>query len=102
MQRLRPEKLLTIIASSVLESTLIEIVRKHGVSGYTIVQASGAGTSGVQSGMLDIDTNILMHIVLPESRVSVLLDQIEHLMHRGHHLKVFVSDIGVLTRKGEA
>ncbi len=101
MKRLRPEQLLTIIASSVLESTLVEMVRKHGASGYTIVQASGAGSTGVQSGMLDIDTNILMHIVLPEARIPPLLDRLEQMMQKGHHLKVFVSGIGVLARQGE-
>lgn len=101
MKRLRPEKLLTIIASSALESTLVELVRKHDISGYTIVEASGAGSSGVQSGMLDIDTNILMHVVLPESRVSPLLDRLERMIRKGHHLKVFVSGIGVLAREGE-
>lgn len=101
MKRLRPEKLLTIIASSVLESILVGMVRKQGASGYTIVQASGAGSTGVQSGMLDIDTNILMHIVLPDERVPLMLDQLEAMMKKGHHLKVFVSGIGVLMRQGE-
>lgn len=96
MKRLRPEKLLTIISAGALEETLTDMVRRHGVSGYTMLEASGAGSSGIQTGMLDIDTNILLHVILPKKRISTLLDDLERLMRRGQHLKVFVSDIAVL------
>lgn len=99
MKRLSPEKLLTIIAAVELEDTLVEKARKRGVSGYTVIQASGAGSSGVQTGMLDIDTNILMKIILPEPRVSPLLDDLERMIRKGHRLKVFVSEVMVLSPK---
>ena len=64
MQRLFPEKHVTIITSDVLEERLIEYIRARGASGYTIVRARGAGSSGEQSGALDIDTNIKIHIII--------------------------------------
>lgn len=96
MRRLKPQKLLTVIASSALENTLAALARRHGVTGYTIVQASGAGASGVQSGRLDIDTNILMYVILGQPGLPALLDELEAMARRGHHLKVFVSDIAAL------
>lgn len=97
MHRLTPEKLLTIIASGALEEKIIQLIRKSKVSGYTVVEARGAGSSGEQTGMLDIDTNILVTVILPEARVPHLLDQLERLIKKGHHLKVFVSDVSVLS-----
>jgi hypothetical protein len=94
--RLFPEKLVTIIASDVLEDRLVATVRNRGASGYTIVRARGAGSSGEQSGMLDVDTNIKFHVVLPEKRLSGLLDDLERLMNRGHHLIAFVADVSVM------
>ncbi len=96
MKKLRPEKLLTIISAGVLEETLTEMVRRHGVSGYTLLEASGAGSSGIHNRMLDFDTNILMYVVLLEEQIPLLLDDLEHLMRKGHHLKVLVSDVAVL------
>ena len=96
MHRLFPEKLVTIITTDVLEDRLIASVRNRGASGYTIVRARGAGSTGEQSGMLDVDTNIKFHVIIPESRLSKLLDDLETLLRRGHHLTVFVSDVGVL------
>lgn len=96
MRRLVSEKLLTIIAAGELENTLVEIARKRGVTGYTVIQAHGAGSSGVQSGMLDIDTNILFYVIVPEARISPLLDDLERLIRKSYHLKVFASDIMLL------
>ena len=96
MHRLFPEKHVTIITSDVLEDKLIGYIRARGASGYTIVRARGAGSSGEQSGLLDIDTNIKIHIILPPERLSGLLDDIEKLIKKGHHLVLFVSDVSVL------
>jgi nitrogen regulatory protein PII len=97
MQRLYPQKLLTIITLEVLEERLVEIVRKNGASGYTIVKASGAGSSGKVSGELDVDTNIKFHVIVSQGRMSAMLDDAEELLREGHHLTVFVSDVAVLT-----
>ena len=96
MHRLFPEKLVTIITTDVLEERLIAMVRSRGASGYTILRARGAGSAGEQSGMLEIDTNIKFHVILPPERLSGLLDDLERLMRKRHHLTVFVSDVSVL------
>jgi len=99
MRRLEQKKLLTIITARELEKMIIEVARRRGVGGYTVVQASGAGASGIQSGMLDVDSNILIYIILSEQRLITLLDDLEGMMVRGHRLKAIVSDIAILPRK---
>jgi len=96
MHRLFPQKLLTIITLEVLEERLVDIVRKRGASGYTIVKAKGAGSSGEVSGELDIDTSIKFHVIVPQGRMSGMLDDVEDLLREGHHATVFVSDVAVL------
>ena len=96
MNRLFPEKLVNIISSDHLEEMLVRLVRRRGASGYTIVRARGAGSSGEQSGMLSVDTNIKMHVILSEEKVSGLLDDLDSMIRRGHHLTVYVSDVSVL------
>ena len=51
MRRLEQKKMLTIIASRPIEKIIVEVLRTRGVGGYTMVNASGAGASGIQSGM---------------------------------------------------
>ena len=97
MHRLFPEKHVTIITSDVLEDKLIGYIRARGASGYTIVRARGAGSSGEQSGLLDVDTNIKLHVIMPPDRLSGLLDDLEKLIKKGHHLIIFVSDVSVMS-----
>lgn len=96
MHNLAPEKLITIITTDVLEDQLISKAKKCGVSGYTIQRARGGGSSGIQSGMLDIDTNITFSVVVSEDRLSKLLDGLQELINRRYHLTVYVSDVSVL------
>ena len=102
MRPLEQKKLLTIITARELEKMIIDAARRRGVGGYTVVQASGAGASGIQSGMLDIDSNILIYIILSEQRLITLLDDLEGMMARGYRLKAIVSDISILPRKPTA
>lgn len=96
MQRLFPQKMVTVVTSDVLEQLLITKVKKCGASGYTIHRARGAGSSVEQSGMLDVDSNIRFQVILPEEHLSPLLDELERLIHQGHHLIVTVQDVSVL------
>ena len=96
MQRLYPQKLLTIVTMDTLEDTLAEMVRRRGASGYTIVEARGAGSSGQVSGELDVDTSIKFHVIVPAGRMSGMLDDLEELLRAGNHITAFVSDVAVL------
>jgi PII-like signaling protein len=96
MQRLVPEKLVTVISSDVLEERLVKVMRQCGVSGYTLLRARGAGSDGLQSGNLDVDTNVVLKVIVPPERVSSMIDRLEALIQKGYHLTVFVSDVDVL------
>ncbi|MBK1646461.1 transcriptional regulator [Thiocapsa imhoffii] len=96
MHQLVPQKLVTVIASDVLEDRLIATVRNRGASGYTLVRARGAGSDGLQSGNLDADTNLMLKLILPPERVSGLLDDLEILNRKGYHLTVYVTDVLVM------
>ena len=96
MHRLVPEKLITIITSEVLEDRLVALVRNRGASGYTLQRARGAGAEGRQSGMMWIDTNLLLKVIFPPNRVTGMLDDLADLINKGHHLTVYVCDITVL------
>ena len=102
MRRLEQKKLLTIITSRAFEKMIIEAVRGRGVGGYTVVNASGAGVSGIQSGMLDSDSNILIYIILSEARLVSVLDDLDDMMNRAYRIKVIVTDISILPRKKES
>ncbi|UHD14778.1 P-II family nitrogen regulator [Thiocapsa bogorovii] len=99
MHRLVPEKLVTVITTDVLEHRLVAAVSRRGASGYTLLRARGAGSDGLQSGNLEVDTNLLLKVILPPDRMSDLLDDLDALIGQGYHLTVFVSDVAVLNHE---
>lgn len=96
MVTLYPEKLLNIITIDSMEESLLCSFRTYGVSGYTILRARGAGSSGVQADISGFDSNIFVKVVVPEDRLEALLESLDRKLKKGYHLTVFVSDIKVM------
>jgi PII-like signaling protein len=99
MRSLEQKKLLTIITSKQLEEMVLKKLAPHGIGGYTVVSGHGAGASGIQSGMLDIDTNILIYVIMSEPRLERVLVEIDKMMDKGYRLKALVTDVSILPRK---
>jgi nitrogen regulatory protein PII len=91
-----PMKLINIVANAALEERLVSIADRHGASGYTVLEARGAGSAGLQTGVLEGGSNILFMLVVPESTLDEVLADVERLMKRGHHLAAFITDTQVL------
>lgn len=89
-------KLINIVANSTLEERLVSIAETHIASGYTVLEARGAGSAGLQTGALEGESNILFMLIVPEVKLDAVLVDMEKLMKRGHHLACFVSDTRVM------
>lgn len=94
MATLYPYKLVNVITSGVLQDKLIEIFRRHGVSGYTIIQVTGEGAS---SSALDFEATVMVKVIAPVEKLQRLLDALQRLIDKGYHLTIFVSDVDVIT-----
>jgi nitrogen regulatory protein PII len=92
-------KLINIVANAALEERLSDIAEAHAASGYTVLDARGAGSAGLQTGVLEGGSNILFMLIVPEAKLDDVLADIEKLMKRGHHLAAFITDTQVLRRE---
>lgn len=99
MRTLEQKKLLTIITAYAFKNVVTETLKNRGVGGYTLVDATGVGAFGVQSGALDSDSNLLIYVIISEARLNLLLQDLDELMNRSYRLKVIVTDIAILPRK---
>lgn len=99
MREIEQKKLLTIITAGELQRMIIDQLKKRGVGGYTVVSATGAGTSGLQSGMLAGDSNVLIYVIMSDDRLQKVLKDMDKLMSHGYRVKAFYQDINILPRK---
>jgi hypothetical protein len=103
MRPLEHKKLLTLIAPHEFQRLLVDTLRKREVGGYTIVEATGAGASGVRSGgPLACDSNVLIYVIISEGRLQLVLEDLDALMRGGYRFKAMFSDITILPRKPTA
>ncbi|MGV6812928.1 MAG: P-II family nitrogen regulator [Brevirhabdus sp.] len=99
MRQIEKKKLLTIIAPAELQRIVLEKLKKRGIGGYTVVSATGAGASGLRSGMVISDSSVIIYIIMSEKRLDDILHDMDLFMSRGYRVKAFYQDISILPRK---
>lgn len=99
MVQFHPMKLINIVANATLEERLTEIAETNALSGYTVLEARGAGSAGLQTGVLEGESNILFMVGVPHDKLDAVLMDVERLIKRGHHLVVFVSETQVMRKE---
>lgn len=99
MRQVEEKKLLTIITPSELQRMVVEQLKKRGVDGYTVVEASGAGASGLRSGMMVSDSSEILYVIMSEERLEKVMLDMDRFMSQGYRLKAFYQDISILPRK---
>jgi hypothetical protein len=68
-------QLVTIVAESVLERELIELVRTAGASGYTLTDARGEGSRGVRASEWE-GQNLRLETLVSKQVASDLLESL--------------------------
>ncbi|MGV6840282.1 MAG: P-II family nitrogen regulator [Planktomarina sp.] len=99
MRQVEEKKLLTIITAAELQRMVVEQLKKRGVGGYTAMPATGAGASGLQSGMLMTDSSVVIKVIMSAERLETVLKDMDKFMSRGYRVKAFFQDISILPRK---
>lgn len=90
------KKLLTIVTESVLEARLIRDIQRLGAHGYTVSDARGGGSHGVQGGEWAFDRNIRLDVVCDEAVAEAIAQRCEQHYLPDYGLILYVSDVGVL------
>lgn len=95
---LHAKKVVHVVASADIESRLVKIAEKYNHGGYTVHQARGGGATGLQSGMLDVDSNIMFLMIVDEQRMEPILVELDKMIKRGFQMIAYVTDAQVLRR----
>ncbi len=71
---LKKKRIVTIVAESILETSIIKDLKRLGSKGYTIVDARGEGARGVRSGDWDQNRNIIIQTICSEQTAHLIMD----------------------------
>ena len=89
-------KLLTITCEILAQKNVIDILHKHGISGYTLYEVSGSGAKGIRGQGFESEKNIKIEVVLQEEKLSDVLEAIARTLFSDYAIITYVSDVGVI------
>lgn len=95
MNRKAGVRLVTIVAEAVLAPSIIALLKETGVSGYTLVDASGEGSRGRRTGEIPGD-NVRVETLVALETADALLAQLSQRWFADYAVVAWVVDAEVV------
>jgi len=89
-------KLLTITCEILAQENIIEILKKHEITGYTTYEVDGNGARGLRGQGLKTEKNVKVEIIMREEKLPDIVEEISRTMFADFALVLYVSDVGVV------
>ncbi len=89
-------KLLTITCEILAQKNIIEILKKHDITGYTTFEVEGNGARGLRGQGLKNEKNAKVEVIMREDKLSDIVEEISRTMFANFALVLYVSDVSVV------
>ncbi len=89
-------KLLTITCEILAQENIIEILKKHKITGYTTYEVDGNGSRGLRGQGLKNEKNVKVEVIMREEKLQDVVEEISRTLFANFAIVLYVSDVGVL------
>lgn len=89
-------KLLTVTCEILAQKNIIEILKKHDITGYTTYEVEGNGDRGLRGQGLKNEKNVKVEVIMRENKLSDIVEEISRTMFANFALVLYVSDVSVV------
>jgi len=89
-------KLLTITCEILAQKNIIEILKKHEITGYTTYEVDGNGTRGIRGQGFKNEKNVKVEVIMREEKLQDVVEEISRTLFANFAIVLYVSDVGVL------
>ncbi len=89
-------KLLTVTCEILAQKNIIEILKKHEISGYTTYEVDGIGEHGLRGQGFKNEKNVKVEVIIREEKLSDVIEEISRTMFANFAIVLYVSDVGVV------
>ena len=94
--KLYPVKLLTVTCELLAKKEIIEILKKHKITGYTTYEVAGNGAKGLRAQRLTHEKNVKVEVVLREETLQDIVEEISRTLFSNFAIILYVSDVSVV------
>ena len=89
-------KLLTITCEILAQENIIEILKRHEITGYTSYEVDGNGARGLRGHGLNAEKNVKIEVIMREDKLSGIVEEISRTLFANYAIVLYVSDVGVV------
>ena len=89
-------KLLTITCEILAKDNIIEILKKHEITGYTTYEVEGNGTRGLRGQGLKTEKNVKVEVIMREEKLQDIVEEISRTLFANFAMVLYVTDVGVV------
>ena len=89
-------KLLTITCEILAKEDIIEILKKHEITGYTTYEVEGNGTRGLRGQGLKTEKNVKVEVIMREEKLQDIVEEISRTLFANFAMVLYVTDVGVV------
>ena len=89
-------KLLTITCEILAQENILEILKKHEITGYTKYEVDGNGARGWRGQRYKNEKKIKIAVLMREEKLQDVHEEISRTQFANFAIVLYVSDVGVL------
>jgi len=89
-------KLLTVTCEILAQKNIIEILKKHEISGYTTYEVDGNGARGIRGQGFKNEKNVKVEVILREEKLQDVVEEISRTLFADFAIVLYVSDVCVV------
>ena len=89
-------KLLTITCEILTQKNIIEILKKHDITGYTTYEVEGNGARGLRGQGLQTEKNVKVEVILREEKLTEIIEEVSRTLFANFAIVLYVSDVGLV------
>ena len=89
-------KLLTVTCEILAQKAVLEILHKHGITGYTSYEVNGDGSKGIRGQGLKNEKNVKIEIVSTEEKLKDISEELMRSLFSDFAIILYFSDVQVI------
>ena len=89
-------KLLTVTCEILAQKNIIEILKKHEITGYTTYEVNGNGARGIRGQGFKSEKNVKVEVIMREEKLQDVVEEISRTMFANFAIVLYVSDVSVV------
>ena len=89
-------KLLTVTCEILAQKNIIEILKKHEITGYTTYEVDGNGARGLRGQGFKNEKNVKVEVIMREEKLQNVVEEISRTLFANFAIVLYVGDVGVI------